>query len=111
LGEAFNKLVEFVDYVEKKARDSTYGFDPHETLILRTEFEQLKVFAEEELGEISLSDLFLIEGKFNTILAEAESRFKINKIERDCKNLRLLVKVLLAILSALGAIIAKLLIG
>ena len=95
MSEAFNNLVEFVSYVEKKAKEAPYGLDPQEVALIWLEFEQLKTLAENDMNGVSLSDLIAIEAKFNTILAEAQSRFKIHKEQVGCRWLKYIFALLI----------------
>ena len=107
MSNAIQKLQEFVEYVEKKAKESEYGFDPDNTKLLRIEFERLRIFAEAEVYRFegdNIAELIFLEGKFNTILTEAESRFKVHMAEKSCQTLKAVIAILVTLL---GAVLAR----
>ncbi|ASJ01168.1 hypothetical protein [Thermococcus gorgonarius] len=95
MSSALQKLREFVEYVEKKAKEAPYGLDPQEVTLIWLNFEQLKALAENDMNDINISDLISLEAKFNTILAEAQSRFKIHKKQVECRWLKYLCALLI----------------
>ena len=111
MGNAFERLIDFVKYVEDTAENSKYGFDPGKASHLRAHFVKLKTLAEQDMGNFTVHDLEFLEGTFETIITEAESRFKVNMTERNCRNQKILTRILLAILGTVGTILVKCLLG
>ena len=95
MSNALQKLQEFVEYVEKKAKEAPYGLDPQEITLIWLNFEQLKTLVENDMNGTNIPDLISLEAEFNTILAEAKSRFKIHKEQVECRWLKYLCALLI----------------
>ena len=98
MSNALQKLREFVEYVEKLAKESEHGFSPKKTSILRADFMKLKLLVEAEYYRFEhhiIPEVEFLENKLDAILTEAESRFEVHKAGIEYRWLKYLCALLI----------------